>query len=191
MEVHPAAPSVRALYEAVSPLTRCGSVCLLHTVASGRSAEVEAGKRFLREAGRALRRLDRHLVVDTRLEIGDAAARLLQVAAEIRSELIVVSTHGEGEFPRLESVGRTARTVLEWGRVPVVLVSPESGELCQPRPLQSPARASFPIPRSSRCVLRVISLLRQGGEDERDGGPGSAAMGAQCGGDVFDPRSAS
>jgi len=152
IEVHPAAPSVRALYEAVSSLARCGSVCLLHTVASGRSAEVEAGKRFLREANRALRRLDRHLVVDARLEIGDGAARLLQVAAETRPEIIVVSTHGEGEFPRLESVGRTARTVLEWGRVPVLLVSPEGGELCPPRPLPPLARSSFPIPRSSRCL---------------------------------------
>jgi hypothetical protein len=153
IEVHPAAPSVRALYEAVSRLTPCGSVCLLHTVASGRSAEVEAGKRFLREAGRALRRLDRRLVVVARLEIGDAAARLLQAAAETCPEIIVLSTHGEGEFPRLASVGRTARKVLEWGCVPVVLVSPEGGELRELRPLRPPARSSFPIPRSSRCVL--------------------------------------
>jgi nucleotide-binding universal stress UspA family protein len=151
IEVHPAAPSARALYEAVSRLARCGSVCLLHTVASGRPAEVEAGKRFLLETGRALRRLDRRLIVDARLEIGDAAARLLQVAEEIRPELIVVSAHGEGEFPRLEAIGRTARAVLEWGRLPVLLVSPEGGELCRPRPLRPRAHTSFSAPRPSRC----------------------------------------
>jgi len=151
IEVHRAAPPARALYEAARRCGRCDSVCLLYTAASGRPAELEAGKRLLLDSVRALHRLDRRLVVDARLEIGDKAERLLHVAEEIRPELIVISAHGEGEFPRLEAVGRTARTVLEWGCLPVLLVSPKGQELCDPHRHRARAcPAAIPSPRRSR-----------------------------------------
>lgn len=121
------------LYEAARRYRSCGGVCLLHAIASGRPAEVEAGQRVLLEAARAVRRLDRDLSIEARLEIGDTVERLLGVADEIQPALIVMSAHGEGDFPRLSSLGRVARETLERGCRPVLLVSPSGNKLSRPR----------------------------------------------------------
>ncbi len=133
IELNRSSSAPERLYRAASRLRRCSSVCLLHVVASGRTAEVEAGQRVLRDARRALHRLAPRLAVVARLEIGEGVARLLSVAEEIGADVMVMDAHGDGEFPRVEPIGRQARMVLEQGRRPVLLVSPVSAALRRPR----------------------------------------------------------
>jgi nucleotide-binding universal stress UspA family protein len=133
IEINRTSPSPALLYEAACRYRRCGEIYLVHAIASGRPAEVEAGQRLLLEAARTLRRLNRELSIEARLEIGETAERLLRVAEEIQPALIVMSAHGEGDFPRLGSLGRVARVTLEQGQRPILLVSPSGNRLCRPQ----------------------------------------------------------
>jgi hypothetical protein len=133
IEVGHSTPSPERLYRAASRFRRCRAVCLLHVIASGRPAEVEAGRRVLRDAVRAVCRLDRGLVVEGRLEIGNPVERCLTVAEEIDAALIVREAHGDGEFPRLSPVGRGASQTLERSPRPVLLVSAAGDSLHRPR----------------------------------------------------------
>jgi nucleotide-binding universal stress UspA family protein len=152
IEINQTTPSPRLLYEAACRHRECRAVYLVHVIASGRPAEVEAGQRLLAEAARALRRWNQRLSVEARLEIGETAAGLLRVAAEIQPALIVMSAHGEGDFPRLYELGRAARRVLEQGCRPVLFVSPCGDRLRRPR------RGPTPPPRS--LVTRAPSSLQ-------------------------------
>ena len=155
IEINHVTPSIQALYEAACRHGRCRSVCLVHTIASGRSAEVEAGQRLLVEPMRSLRFLDRDLTVEARLEIGDTPERMLELAEEIQADRIVMSAHGEGEFPRLEALGQTAWRVLDRSLVPVLLVSPAGDQLCRPNWIRS-RRRGLTAPRA-RASIRIAS----------------------------------
>jgi nucleotide-binding universal stress UspA family protein len=159
MEINRTSPSPALLYEAACRYRRCGEICLVHAVASGRPAEVEAGQRVLLEAARTLRRLNRELAIETRLEIGETAERLLRVAKEIHPALIVMSAHGEGDFPRLGSLGRVARDTLEQGQRPILLVSPSGNRLCRPHRSEARRRMAAPSPFRSP-TLRAASPLQ-------------------------------
>ncbi len=115
--------SPERLIQAASHLGPCADVCLVHVIPSGRTAEVEAGQRLLRDAARSVQRLDRTLVVTARMEIGEAAEQIVRVAEELGADLIVMASHGDGDFPYLSGVGRTALATREQARRPVLLVS--------------------------------------------------------------------
>jgi nucleotide-binding universal stress UspA family protein len=134
IEVDRGPGSASRLYHAARRIQECEVVCLLHVIPSGRAAVVEAGQRVLREAARTLHRLDRRLNIEARLEIGEAAERIVSVADAIGADLIVVAAHGEGDFPYLTRLGRTARGALEQGHRPVLLVSPHETQLYRPHP---------------------------------------------------------
>lgn len=159
IEINQTTPSPGVLYEAACRYRECRTVCLVHVIASGRPAEVEVGQRLLLEAARALRRLDRGLSIEARLEIGETADGLLRVADEIDPALIVMNAHGEGDFPRVGAVGRAARRMLAHGCRPVLLVAPSGNRLCRPQRSQARSRATgslLPRPR----VIRAASPLQ-------------------------------
>jgi nucleotide-binding universal stress UspA family protein len=133
IEVNRSTLSAGRLYQAARRLRRCATACVVHVIASGRAAEVEAGRRLLREAARALQWLDGELVVAARLEIGETAERIVAVAEESGAALIVMAAHGEGDFPYLTRMGRVAGETLERGLRPVLLVSPVGAKLHRPR----------------------------------------------------------
>jgi nucleotide-binding universal stress UspA family protein len=56
-----------------------------------------------------------------RLERGEASAQILKVAAEVKTDLIVMGTHGRGGFSRL-LIGSVAEDVLRKAPCPVVTV---------------------------------------------------------------------
>ena len=156
IEINRTTPSLGLLYEAARQYRHCGAICLVHAIASGRPAEVEAGQRVLGEAARALRRRDRDLSIEARLEIGDTAEQLLRVAEEIQPALIVMSAHGEGDFPRLRSLGRVAGETLARGCRPVLLVSPTGNKLFRPRRSGARRRVA-PSPQARSTVAQAAS----------------------------------
>ena len=111
--------SPERLLQAACRLQPCSAVCLVHVIPSGRTAEVEAGQRLLRDAARAVERLERNLAVTARMEIGDAAEQLVRVADELDADLIVMASHGDGDFPYLSGIGRTALATREQAGRPV------------------------------------------------------------------------
>jgi nucleotide-binding universal stress UspA family protein len=121
--------SPERLLQAASRLGSPESVCLVHVIPSGRTAEVEAGQRLLRDAARSVQRADRTVAVTARLEIGDAAEQLVRVADELDSDVIVMASHGEGDFPYLSGIGRTALATREQAHRPVLLVSSQEAVL--------------------------------------------------------------
>jgi nucleotide-binding universal stress UspA family protein len=165
IEINRTSPSPALLYEAACRYRRCSRICLVHAIASGRLAEVEAGQRILLEAARAMRRLDRELSIEARLEIGETAERLLRVAEEIQPALIVMSAHGEGDFPRLSSLGRVARATLEHGQRPILLVSPAGNRLHRPhrtgarRRVAASPHTGFPAVRAASPLQTAPSPL--------------------------------
>jgi nucleotide-binding universal stress UspA family protein len=154
IEINRSTPSAARLYQAARRLRQCEAVCLVHVIASGRAAEVEAGQRVLREAVRSLRRLDGDAVVTARLEIGDTAERIAAVADEFDAGLIVMGAYGEGDYPYLTRIGRTAGATLARTLRPVLLVSSVGAKLH--RPWRS--RRSGPIPTAPPPGVALASL---------------------------------
>jgi nucleotide-binding universal stress UspA family protein len=152
------ASAAEKLYRAATRLRRCDRVCLLHTIPSGRAAEVEASLRVLREAARALQRLTRDLPVEARLEIGEPAECTARLADEIGADLIVTAAHGESDFPHLTGMGRTARATLSQARRPVLLVSPAGTTLHRPSRASRCQPTSFPLPPACRWSRSSLQL---------------------------------
>jgi nucleotide-binding universal stress UspA family protein len=80
--------------------------------------ELEARQYLARAAERLV---GRGLRVRTDVRMGAAAAQILAAAAEVRADLIAMSTHGRGGVGRL-LFGSVAEAVLRGARVPVLLI---------------------------------------------------------------------
>jgi nucleotide-binding universal stress UspA family protein len=65
------------------------------------------------------------LAADTRVRRGDAATEIVRCAEEEQADLVAMSTHGRTGFDHLVH-GSVASAVLRAGRLPVLLVRPES-----------------------------------------------------------------
>ena len=130
------------LAEVVLPATaslaeRLGAdVTLLHVMERDAPATIH-GERHLTEVGDAERYLEE---VERRLALrdhavarhvhqakeGDVARAIVQHAAELRVDLIVLSTHGRGGLREL-MVGSIAQRVLQRGPAPIFLIHPAGG----------------------------------------------------------------
>jgi universal stress protein A len=134
--------------QATLPALRCASglarehnaiLYLLHVM------KVPAGPEVALPLGRvetaAQTRLERishqNIQPETRYEIlvmmGDPAARILQVANQLRADLIVMATHGRKGLHRL-ILGSVAEHVVREASCPVLTVKPKAARARAPRP---------------------------------------------------------
>jgi nucleotide-binding universal stress UspA family protein len=118
--------------------------------------EPEGYQDELRQSLELLRPRDSRIRVEHRLIEGDAASQILRVAAETRSDVIVMGTHGRTGLGRL-LMGSVAEEVVRRAACPVVTVK---------TPLPETPSAAEPIPETT---------ARQAGGNE-GGGPASRAL---------------
>ena len=79
---------------------------------------------YLEKAGETLR--SKGIVVNTRVNTGNAAEEILKAAGEINADMIAMSTHGRSGLRRL-AFGSTTDKVLRGASVPVLLVRAPEG----------------------------------------------------------------
>jgi nucleotide-binding universal stress UspA family protein len=99
-----------------------GPLYLLHVSPSARAAEMETGRRLLEECRDRCRAVASEIDVHTCLEVGNRVERLAQTAERVAADCVVVGSHDATEFPRLESLGETARAAVERMPRPVIVV---------------------------------------------------------------------
>lgn len=90
----------------------------------------------LRQSLEQLRPRDTRIRVEHRLSEGDAASEILRVAAETRSDVIILGTHGRTGLGRL-LMGSVAEEVVRRAPCPVVTVKtplPETRAAAEPTP---------------------------------------------------------
>ncbi len=120
----PPQPKVEVtLFQAISALT--------HWVVAGEASarvaynekELELIKkealRYLDTAAEALRK--KGAIINTKVSIGPAADEINKTAAEVKADLIAMSTHGRSGLSRL-AFGSVTDKVLRGGKLPVLLV---------------------------------------------------------------------
>jgi nucleotide-binding universal stress UspA family protein len=137
----------------------------------------QAAQVYLASAAKSLS--EQGIAVETHLERGDAALRLLDLAKELRSTLVVMTTHGRTGLARF-ALGSVADRVVRAGVSPVLLLrsfpSPAHGtDLSHALiPLDGSLAAETPVftlvPLLAGTVLHTITLLRIA--DPRDGEAG-------------------
>ena len=131
-------------------------------------------QRYLHEVAQSARA--RGITTQTHLERGDASSRLLDMATELHSTLIVMTTHGRTGLARF-ALGSVADRVVRGGAAPVLLVRsfpplareqvlshalvPLDGSLLAETPLFSL------VPLLAEKVLHTVTLMRVA--DPRDG----------------------
>jgi nucleotide-binding universal stress UspA family protein len=101
-----------------------GDLLLLYVAPSGRQADLERGRYLLDGYLRACRGLAEAVRVRTRLEVGEARAKLPEVAAEAGCDLVVMGAHGVNALPHVDPLGENASEWSEEVQRPVVLVLP-------------------------------------------------------------------
>lgn len=105
-------------------------VVLLHVVPSVRQGALQNGERVLeRDRQLFVRLVGVEAPVSTRLEVGDAAARISEVASQLHADAIVMGSHGLGAFPRSQVLGRAAEDTVATVDRPVILIFPEGSEV--------------------------------------------------------------
>jgi nucleotide-binding universal stress UspA family protein len=174
------------LAEVVLPLVRRlalawqAKVILLHVIERGSPTEVH-GDRHLSEVAEAeeyLSGIAERLRVDgIEVEVhahpspeGDVARSIVQHSEEVRCDLVVLCTHGQGRMRNL-LFGRIAQQVLRRGTAPVLLVRPPEADAELPEhgvvlvPVGGPAgsdRVLLPALSFSRALhatLRLVTIV--------------------------------
>ena len=141
------------------------------------SERTKSAQKYLAKVAQAAR--DHGVPIQTWLEHGEPASRLLDVAGELHSALIVMTTHGRTGLARF-ALGSVADRVVRAGAAPVLLLR----SFTEPAQDNALTRAIVPLDGSSLAeqplwsvvpllagrVLREVTLLRVA--DPRDGEPG-------------------
>ena len=105
-------------------------VVLLHVVPSGRTGTLQSGEKVLERGCSLFTSLaGSQTVVTTRLEVGDAVARITEVADAVDADAIIMGSHDLGAFPRSQVLGRAAEDTVAATSRPVILVFPEGSEV--------------------------------------------------------------
>jgi nucleotide-binding universal stress UspA family protein len=141
------------------------------------SERTESAQKYLQTVAQAAR--DHGVPIRIWLEHGDPASRLLDVASELHSALIVMTTHGRTGLARF-ALGSVADRVVRAGAAPVLLLRSftepaQDNDLTRAIvPLDGSSLAEQPlwsvVPLLAGHVLREVTLLRVA--DPRDGEPG-------------------
>lgn len=141
------------------------------------SERTESAQKYLQTVAQAAR--DHGVPTRIWLEHGDPASRLLDVASELHSALIVMTTHGRTGLARF-ALGSVADRVVRAGAAPVLLLRSftepaQDNDLTRAIvPLDGSSLAEQPlwsvVPLLAGHVLREVTLLRVA--DPRDGEPG-------------------
>ncbi len=103
-----------------------GELHLVHVIAlppsvgPGTTAALEQGRAELEQAGSVAARSFAHTIVG-HLTIGDPAREILQVAARLKADLVMVGTHGRTGLKRM-IVGSVAEHVVRRASCPVLVV---------------------------------------------------------------------
>ncbi len=105
-------------------------VMLLHVVPSGRQGALQNGEKVLDRSRETFTSLaGPEIPVSTRLEVGDAAERISEIADSVDADAIIMGSHGLGAFPRSEVLGRAAEDTVASTARPVILVFPKGSEV--------------------------------------------------------------
>lgn len=134
--------SARALYHAVALTERLGAtlhICHIAPASANLSAHTDLGLNVPTEfidAPQARRRLERmramlcpSIDVDLHLRIGEPVTGLLELAAELAPDLLVVGSHGHGAVLRF-LLGSVSTQLTHLSPVPVLVV-PDPGRAAQ------------------------------------------------------------
>ncbi|MBI3947352.1 MAG: universal stress protein [Armatimonadetes bacterium] len=106
------------------------SVLLLHVVPSARQGALQNGEEVLARHQEIFRSLaGPGAPPGTRLEVGDAATRILEVADAFNADAIIMGSHGHGAFARSEVMSRAAEETVAATNRRVILVFPEGSEV--------------------------------------------------------------
>lgn len=137
----------------------------------------QGAERYLAKAADTAR--EHGITVETRLEDGDPASRLLDIAQELGTTLIVMTTHGRTGLARF-ALGSVADRLVRGGVAPVLLLRsfpdlPHGSDFSHVLiPLDGSDLSSAPVfsivPLLAGQVVRSITLLRVA--DPRDGESG-------------------
>lgn len=137
----------------------------------------QAAEKYL--AGMATAARERGIATETRLERGDPASTLLDVAQELGTALIVMTTHGRTGLARF-ALGSVADRLVRGAVAPVLLLRsflapPHGSDLSHVLiPLDGSVLSSAPVfsivPQLAGRVVRAITLMRVA--DPRDGESG-------------------
>jgi nucleotide-binding universal stress UspA family protein len=106
--------------------------------ARGEEAALDETRAILESGVRGVR--DRGVATQVVVRSGEPAATLLQIAADVDPDLIVVGTRGRGD-PAQPLLGSVARTVVHEARRPVLVVPAAAGRVHLRRAGDAPARA--------------------------------------------------
>lgn len=105
-------------------------VWLVHVVPSGRQGALENGEKVLARSSELFRSLaGPEALLTTRLEVGDAAARITEVADSVNADAIIMGSHGLGAFPRSQVLSEAAEATVAATDRPVILVFPKGSEV--------------------------------------------------------------
>jgi len=104
-----------------------GQVTLVHVVHSHSLDEAAYMEDQARDylAQRAEKLKQRGVRVETRVDRGEAAEVITQLAQEERADLIVMATHGHSEMHHV-FVGSVTEDVIRGSGIPVLLIRPEA-----------------------------------------------------------------
>jgi nucleotide-binding universal stress UspA family protein len=111
------------LFHVITSLARYAAEVGLGVPINYAEEELEAAKQqamnYLDKAGEGLR--SKGAVVNTKVNVGDAAEKIIETAEEMKADLVAMSTHGRSGLRRW-AFGSVAEKVLRAGTTPILTV---------------------------------------------------------------------